>query len=138
MAAFGRPLQLTVRRMLQDHSPVCPVCNVGVSWPNGRMDQEFRMPLGMEVGLSQGDTVIDGDPAHPPKERGTAAAIFRAMSIVAKRWPISATAELLLHSNISFGNLICKQAFRTRLSRIFQPCVLLPHFPVPQFPPLHF
>jgi len=25
------------------------------------------MPLGIEVGLSQGDLVLDGDPAHPPK-----------------------------------------------------------------------
>jgi len=38
--------------------------------------------------------VLDGDPA-PPK-RGTALR-FRPMSIVAKRSPISATAEHLLH-----------------------------------------
>jgi len=51
------------------------------------------VPLGMEVGLSPGD-VLDGDPA-PPIERGTAAPTFRLMSIVARRSPISATAELL-------------------------------------------
>ena len=27
----------------------------------------IKMPLGMEVGLSQGDFVFDGDPAHSPK-----------------------------------------------------------------------
>jgi len=52
------------------------------------------MPLGMEVGLGPGDNVVDGDPASPT-ERGTAAPTFRPMSIVAKRSPISATAELL-------------------------------------------
>ena len=33
------------------------------------------MLLGMEVGLSPGDIVLDGDPA-PPTERGTAAPTF--------------------------------------------------------------
>ena len=47
------------------------------------------MPLGKEVGLGPGHTVLDGDIAlaAPPH--------FRAMPIVAKRSPISATAELL-------------------------------------------
>jgi len=53
------------------------------------------MPLGTEVGLGPGDIVLDGDPV-PPAKRGTAAPTFRPMSIVANRWPISATAELLL------------------------------------------
>ena len=38
--------------------------------------------------------MLDGDPALSP-ERGTAALTFRPMSVVAKRLPISATAELL-------------------------------------------
>jgi len=51
------------------------------------------MPLGKEVGLGPGHTVLDGDPvgiqphSSPPH--------FRPM-LVAKRSPISATAELLL------------------------------------------
>jgi len=94
----------------------CPVCNVGVLWPNGWMDQDetwhtgrprpqphcvgwgpssrlpqraqhrpqfsayvccgqtagwIKMPLGKEVGLGQGDIVLDGDSALPP-QRGTA------------------------------------------------------------------
>ena len=53
------------------------------------------MPLGMEVGLGPGDIVLDGNPA-PPTERGTAAPTFRPVSFVAKRSPISATAEHLL------------------------------------------
>jgi len=58
------------------------------------------MPLGKEVDLSPGHIVLDGDPAPlPPTKRGTAAEqppTFWPMSIVAKRSPISATAELLL------------------------------------------
>ena len=42
-AVFGRPLQVTVRTTLRDRCPVlsvCPVCNVGVLWQNGWMDQD--------------------------------------------------------------------------------------------------
>ena len=48
------------------------------------------MPLGTEVGLVPGDIVLNEDPASPT-ESGTA-----ALSVVAKRSPISATAELVL------------------------------------------
>jgi len=51
-----------------------------------------KTPLGTEVGLGPGDIVLDGDPAPPWK--GTQQPPFRPMSIVAKRSPISATAEL--------------------------------------------
>ena len=100
------------------------------------------MPIGMEVGLSPGDFVLDGDPAPPKraqpspifgicllwsngwidqdatwyggrprprrlcvrwgpipppqKKRGHRPHSFRPMSIVAKRSPVSAAAELLL------------------------------------------
>jgi len=54
------------------------------------------MSLGMELGLGTDDIVLDGDPA-PPTESGTLATpTFRLRSIVAKRSPVSATAELLL------------------------------------------
>ena len=54
------------------------------------------MPLDTEVGLGPGDIVLDGDPAPPRKEAHQPRRTFRLMSIVAKRSPISATAELLL------------------------------------------
>ena len=47
-----------------------------------------KMPLRTEVGLGPGDILLHGDPARPPPN-------FRFMSVVAKRSPISATAELL-------------------------------------------
>jgi len=55
------------------------------------------MPLGKEVGLGPGHIVLDGDPVgtQPPT---AAAPHFQPMPIVAKRSPISATAELLLPS----------------------------------------
>ena len=44
----------------------------------------IKMPLGMEVGFSPGDFMLDGDPAPYPKRAG-AQPNFRPMSIVAKR-----------------------------------------------------
>jgi len=52
------------------------------------------MPLGTEVGLGPGHIVLVGDSA-PPKVAQQHLPAFRPMSIVAKRSPISATAELL-------------------------------------------
>jgi len=52
------------------------------------------MPIGTEIGLGPSDVVLDGNPALST-ERGTTAPTFRTVSIVAKRSPISATAELL-------------------------------------------
>jgi len=62
------------------------------------------MPLDVEVGLGPGDIVLDADPASSPTERDTAAPspTFRPMSVVAKRSPISATAELLFTDRMPF------------------------------------
>jgi len=61
----------------------------------------IKMPLGTEVGLGSGDIVLDGDPAPPTEKLHSSPplfipCLFRRMSIVAKRLPISATAELFL------------------------------------------
>jgi len=53
------------------------------------------MPLGTKVGLGPGHIVLHGDPAPP---EGAQLHNFRPMSIVAKRSPISATAEHLLNA----------------------------------------
>jgi len=45
-----------------------------------------------EVDLGPGHIVLEGDPAP---QRGTVAPSFRPVSIVSKRSPIAATAELL-------------------------------------------
>jgi len=66
-------------------------CDQTVGW--------IKMPLRTEVGLVPGHVVLDADPApakkgvqQPPTFRPMS---FRPMSIVVKRSPISATADLL-------------------------------------------
>jgi len=53
------------------------------------------MPLGKSVGLGPGHIVLDGDPVGTQRPPQLTLPTFRPMSIVAKRSPISATAELL-------------------------------------------
>jgi len=73
---------------------VCPlclsVCNVGVLWPNGWMDQDDTWHGDRP---QPGHIVLDCDPA-PPLQMGTAHNC-RPMSVVTKWSPISATAEHL-------------------------------------------
>ena len=66
-------------------------CGQTVGW--------IKMPFGKKVGLGQGDIMLDGSGTQlfpHGKGHSTAAPTFRPMPIVAKRSPISATAELLL------------------------------------------
>jgi len=50
----------------------------------------------MEVGLGPRDIVLDGDPCStPPRKGAQQPSTFLAVSIVAKRSPISAVAKLL-------------------------------------------
>jgi len=58
------------------------------------------MPLGTEVGLVPGDIMLDGDPALP-RNGAQQPSSFRPMSVVAKRSPISATAEHLFSNVLS-------------------------------------
>jgi len=44
-------------------SDCCPVCDVGVLWPNDSVDQDETW---VQVGLGPGHIVLDGDPATPP------------------------------------------------------------------------
>jgi len=55
----------------------------------------IKMPLDTEVGLGSDDIMLDGDPAAPRKKAQQPPPTFRPVFIVAKRSPISATAELL-------------------------------------------
>jgi len=60
------------------------------------------MPLGTEVGLGRGHIVLDGHPA-PPRKGSQQPPTFRPMSIVAKRSPISATAEMGVKIKLLFN-----------------------------------
>jgi len=64
------------------------------------------MPLGKVVGLGPGHIVLDGDPGPT-----AAAPHFRSMPIVAKRSPISATAELLFSCLLFYTVFICVFVF---------------------------
>ena len=81
--------------MLWDHSPLCPVCNVGVLWPNSWMDQNATWYRGRGGRPRPRRHCVRWGPSSPT-ERGTATPLI-GLSIVAKRSPISATAELLLY-----------------------------------------
>jgi len=75
---------------LNGHSPqfsayVC--CGQTAGW--------IKMLLGSEIGLGLGDIVLDGDPV-PPQKGAQQPPNVRSMSIVAKRSPISGTAEYFL------------------------------------------
>jgi len=90
---FWATVYKTVRPMLSDCCLSCPVyhvCEVGALWPNGWMDQYVTeyggRPRPGHIGIR---TLL-------PPERGTEPPTFRPMSIVTKRSPNSATAELVL------------------------------------------
>jgi len=77
--------------MLSDRCPVCPVCDVGVLWPNGLMDQDETWHAGRSRPRSH--CIRWG--LNYPLQKGGTVPNFWIMPIVAKRSPISATAEHL-------------------------------------------
>ena len=85
--------------MLRDRYPSClsvtfVYCGQTVEW--------IKMSLGTEVDLGPGDIVLDADPASPQGKGHNSIPTFQPMSIVAKRSPISATAELLFTDRMPF------------------------------------
>ena len=96
MTVLGRPLQVTVPPMLRYRCPVLSVCLsvmlVYCEFVAKRLDDQDATWYGGRPRPRPA-----GDPAHlPPHGKGHSSPHFRPMSIVAKRSPISATAELLL------------------------------------------
>jgi len=75
--------------VLSDLFVMLAYCGQTVGW--------IKMKLGTEIGLGPGHIVLDGDP-QPPRNRQRPKHTFRPMSVVAKRSPISATAEHLLRT----------------------------------------
>jgi len=64
---------------------VCPVCNVGVLWPNGWMDQDATWH-GDRPWLRPHSVRWEPSCPLPPKKKGTAATLtIRPMSILVKR-----------------------------------------------------
>ena len=77
-----QPRKGVCMKMPPAHLPISPqfsaqvYCGQTVAW--------IKMPLGMDVGLSPGDFVLDGGPAPSRKRRRSSLPNFRAISIVAK------------------------------------------------------
>jgi len=88
--------------MLSDRClSVLSVCDVGVLWPNGWMDQDETWHGGR---LRPCHIVLDG--SKLPRKGAQQPPYFRPMPIVAKRSPISVTTELLLVF------ILCSTVFR--------------------------
>ena len=68
LTSFWATISKTVCPMLRDRClSVCPVCLSVTLAYCGQTVGWIKMKLGMEVGLSPGDFVLDGDPATLPK-----------------------------------------------------------------------
>jgi len=87
--------------MLSDRClSVClSVYNVGVLWPKGWINQD--------VGLDPSHIVLYADPGPPSTESAQHVRV-RPLSIVVKRSPISATAELLFRKKVSLQYLTAR------------------------------
>ena len=88
---IARTVCKTVRPILSDLclsvlSVTLVYCGQTVEWT--------KMPLDTEVGLGPGHIVLHENPASPQR-KGHSTPTLRLMSIVAKRSPISASAEFL-------------------------------------------
>jgi len=93
---FGRPFAKRFALCF----PVLSLCLSVLSVTLVYCSQTFggiKMKLGTQIGLGLGNIVLHGDPAAPPQKKNNGALLpqFSPMSIVAKRSPISATAEHL-------------------------------------------
>ena len=80
---------------IRDRCPVCPACLSVTFAYCGQTVGWIKMPLGTEVGLGPGHIVLHEDQAPPRKGVQQPPPHFWPMSIVAKRSPIAATAEIL-------------------------------------------
>jgi len=111
------------------HSPQFSVhvcCGQAAGW--------IKMPLGREVVLGPVHIVLDGEPASLPK--GAQPPNFRSMSIVTKRSPISATADICaasLTSSATLGSLdialrlsVFGRPFVKRFALCYRTVVCLP------------
>jgi len=89
------------------------------------------MPLGMEVGLGQGDIVLDGDPAPPlpPVKRGTAPPQFSA-HVCCGQMAGWIEIPLGMEVGLGLGNFVLDRDPAPKKGAsppIFGPCILWPN-----------
>ena len=63
------------------------------------------MPLGTEVGLGPGDTVLDGDPATPPPKGNSSYPNLWPMPVVTKL--ATATTSSFHHATLCYRGMAC-------------------------------
>jgi len=86
------------------HRPPPPLFGTCLLWPNGWMDQDATWNEGRSQPRPR---CVRWDPACFPGKWHSSPPSFWPMSIVAKRSPISATAELLLYFACDVDNAKC-------------------------------
>jgi len=77
--SFWATVCKTVRTMLSGSCPDCPVCDIGVLWPNGWMDQDETWHAGRPRPRTH---CVRWGPAHLPQKGHSPC---QPMSVVAKR-----------------------------------------------------
>jgi len=93
----------TVRPVLSDRCPVCPVLSVCLSVTLVYSAQTvgwIKMKLGMEAGLAPGHVVLDGDPALRPPKVAQQPPHFLGPCVL---WPNGRPSQLLLSSCTNGG-----------------------------------
>jgi len=96
---FGRPLQVMVRINACAVSVFLNVLSVTLLYC-GQTVRWIKMPLAMEIGLSPGDIVLDGDPApHKGAQQPPPSLFGRLLS------PASPQGPILLHLYCRLGNV---------------------------------
>ena len=95
-------------------SPVCPVCNVGVLWPNGWMDQDKIWHAGRPRALPH---CVRREPTPPTKAAQQPPLFLAHVCCGHGRSPISATAELLLLFYMNNRTIILSKLHNTNVNR---------------------
>jgi len=83
----------------------------------------IKMPLGMKVGLSPGDSVLDGDPVPSPQSGWSPSPIFGAFLLWPNGW---------MHQDASAQGTLCEMGTQPLPKKeaeppIFGPCLLWPN-----------
>ena len=107
---FWATVGKTVRPMLSDRCPSCPVCLWRWCTVVKRLELGWiKMKLGMQVGLGPGHTVLDRDPAPLPK-RGTAAQlsahVYCGQTVANRSYCWALVAQLTAVSTGMYGNVL--------------------------------
>jgi len=89
------------------------------------------MPLGTEVGLGPGRTVLDGDQAAPPKKGRGNTSIFRPMSCGQTagwiKMPLGTEVDIGPGHSVRFGPSSPRKGQSSLSPRISGPCILWPN-----------